>query len=303
MIFGSFANFAQNAWGLTLVLICQLILALSFFSEMTMLLVDRIRLKQNKVFNLLILTLSSNLLLSMVLDFTILMFITYFCLLMAQIIDLFIIKKRKKNQQDYQSGVFENYVLFLSFACLGFLNLHKDGTGPMTVATCILLFIPFYFYRAIKKKQETALNKSGKFVLTSIYISVCIVGLSAVFKTMHYPGANFLMMFGLLINAIVIIFLLLIPKHKNTGEKITVLQFLKIPNTHVIFLFMVMTIRIIHIFFSMQGIAPGFYENRFPQVVADLRNSGKEEDAEKSDEIAEAYINFIEHCKNSNNVP
>jgi len=168
MIFGSFANFALNDWGNTLIICCEVLMTISFITDIVIVLIERFKLKLRLKVSAGQLVLISIMLLSIILIFitknffnstpeiipmaTLISFLALGVIIIIEALyDFF-----KKIESE---GNYESFFLFIFFTALVFKNFSWPGTGPMLVFS-ILFLVPYFVTTTIKFfKQNYKLGK------------------------------------------------------------------------------------------------------------------------------------------------
>ncbi len=296
MVFGSFANFAQNDWGITMIVICQYLMALSFLWQAFTIYYLRIKNKQLIIFNWLqvlsiivfIITLAAK-----KIELFVPIFLLTFLLL---VVDSLLLKSKIKKQQNYHDGLFENYTLFLAFLSLASTNLRYIGSGIIIVITTVGFFLPFYIIKSVAYFKKYKENKSIAWILFLLHFCIALTALAGVFKTMHYPGANFIFNFASFSIYLVIMIGFILQYQKRFLNNASFIDVLKIPKTHVLLIFVLFFIRGTHRIVVNFG-APDYYNSHLPTTVLKLRNSGNGADAEKADLTTSYYFSFINSCQ------
>ena len=307
MVFGAFANFAQNEWGNTLIKLCQCLVGCSFAFEAITIAVERIRAKQVRWFNFTFSLVTGvgfifiPLLLMLDALRTEWMGITAFFFLLGSLflglIDLVILKMRSSRKLAYTDGLFENLVLSLCMFSMLCKNLHLPGAGVILVASILFFGVPLYLVNGVRymreHKKETT---SFKMLFYPVYATVVLFGIGMVFKIMHYPFSNMIIASGF---AFVLLFLamMIFKRPIVNGETLSVAQTPKLFKRHVFFLFVLLSLYAGYDSMRRQGMAPGFYESLYPLSVRELNNSNRQEDGEKAGKTMDAYLAFLDHCK------
>lgn len=305
MIFGAFANFAQNDWGNRLIIFCQLMLSLSFMLEAGMVCWKRIKAKQLPVFNILLLVLmfSSVLLLPMVgnmysikselYTFVELSLLALFMVLL--LLDLVLLQVRKKRQLPYTNGMFES--VCICFIAMGFYikNMHWAGAGIVFVGSILLFGVPLYVVKGIQfYKAHVSKGKAFIQTLSLVYLGAVLLGITFIFRIMHYPYASLIFALAMLVVAIFVV-LAMRRRFEYEGEMQRVGQGFRLFKSHILSLFVALVIYGGYDFFRRQGLAPEFYEALYPPTVKELSNTGRPEDGEKANAIVSSYYAFVAH--------
>ncbi len=158
MIFGSFANFALNMWGITLIVCCQGLMALSFLGEIVISLFKNIKKNYRKKLSFLLLSFVGATLLFLVILSALTIFskvnsalipimlgITFLALIVLIIIDaLYSFFKKLENQ-----GIYESFFLCIFFISVIFKNKLYPGSDILLLLG-ILLLVPYFITTTIK---------------------------------------------------------------------------------------------------------------------------------------------------------
>lgn len=244
IILGSFANFAQNDWGNTLIGWCEGFICLMFFIE-----------------------------------------------------GFVHLRKRIKIGKNYQEGsAYEHLLLGLFFLSFVFRIMWWPG-GNLLVIISALFLIPFYiiqmvsFYRNNKSKGQLLVT-----LLTIGSFTTLVLGISLVFKIMHWPWATNLYFVGL---GFTIIMIIGSAKWNfdYDNNKINILSALGLLKNNIILLYFLSFIITTFGILSSSGFGPKFYSEKMPASVEKEINKKEKGSTAKADEIKENYYNFIWNCE------
>jgi hypothetical protein len=303
MIFGSFANFALNEWGDTLIIWCEVLMALSFLGDFTITLYHRLKTNERKKLNRVMLLAIATILFSVLLIilsgvlfkfsfeyvFAYTVLIAFFILLLIVIIEaLYDFFKKIENQ-----GVYEAFFLCTFFISLVFKNSRFPGSDILLLIS-ILLLVPYFIATTIKFFKEN--YKSGKalvIVLTLGSITTLLLGLAYLTKTMQWPFAYFFF-YTAIAMTLVMIGGALKWNYLFNGSKINIVQGLRLFKTNVILLFFMLFIFTTYKYFNILKLAPDFYSADYPQSYYNYRNINK---WDKAIEIGNAYDNFMQKAE------
>lgn len=306
MIFGSFANFALNEWGNTLIIWCEILMALSFLWEFVVSSIVNFRNPLKRKLNLVLLSVVG--ILCIIFLFTVtniatpqtseeklgfFIAFTLITLLVLIIIDaLYDFFKKYENQ-----GSYESFFLCMFFIGLFFKNSHYPGSDILLLLG-ILLLVPYFITTTIKFFKEN--YKSGKalvIVLTFGSITTLLLGLAYLTKTMHWPFANFFF-FTATVMTVVMIGGAIKWNYVFNGSKINILQGLRLFKTNVILLFFMLFVFTSYKYFAILKLAPDYYSADYPGTFYELRSKfNDQESRNKAYEISIAYDNFIAKAK------
>jgi hypothetical protein len=304
MIFGAFANFALNMWGDDLMVMCELLMALSFLVELIQ--IVYVRYKKGIKINMskLILGLAGLMIVSLLI-LVIIQFVTrkgqeimpmifigsFLALGLTITIEaLYDFFKKKPNQYLY-----ECYFLFCLFIGMVFRNLHFPGAG-MLIVFSVWLLLPYFITTTVKFfKANYKYGKKLVVLLTVGCIATMLCGLRAQMKIMHWPWATAL--FYISSAAVVLMIILALPwKFDFKNTKLNVLQGLKMLDTNIILIFFMLFITNNYRFLAGEKLAPSFYSDNYPKSVEALRWEG-DAGVLKADEIMKAYDNFMQKAE------
>jgi hypothetical protein len=299
ILFGSFANFAQNLWGNYLINVMELFLALSFVTESFVIIVKRIKNKQLKRFNI-------TLLISMILFFlfpffgmvltdnmvgdVFIMFILIMTVLMVT--DGILAYSRVKNNRTYISGLYENYFLFFVFMGFFSRNMRWPGSSELLILGIILL-IPFYISQTISFLRHNF--KDGKVLVTLLSIgsiATVVLGMGLLFKRMHWPGGYQMILTGFILTGVLIVGSFKW-KYNFNNQPITIFKALKLLKTQIVPVYFALFILCFHGYLASLNMAPKFYSTIRPAAVEKLRN-GTQKGETDSWKLSEMYDRFVE---------
>jgi hypothetical protein len=302
MIFGSFANFALNMWGITLIVCCQGLMALSFLGEIVISLFKNIKTNYRKKLSFLLLSFVGATLLFLVILSALTIFskvnsalipimlgITFLALIGLIIIDaLYSFFKKLENQ-----GIYESFFLCTFFISVIFKNNRYPGSDVLLLLG-ILLLVPYFITTTIRFfKVNYKFGKPLVIVLTFGSIATVFLGLAYLMKTQHWPFADISFYIA---SAMILVMIVGAIKWNYifNGEKINIMQGLQLFKTNVILLFFMLVIRTSY---SVIQIGPRYYSADYPASVNKLIAIEKKEASNKAIEIAHAYDNFIQKAE------
>ena len=301
MIFGSFANFALNEWGNTLIICCEILMALSFLWEFVVSSIVSLRNPLKRKLNLVLLGVFG--LLCIIFLFTVtniaipqtseekfgfFIAFTLLTLLVLIIIDAIYDFIKKIDTQ----GIYESFLLSIFFLTLVFKNASFPGTGPMLVFS-ILFLVPYFIASTIKFfKANYKFGKPLVVILTFGSFATVFLGIAYMMKTMHWPFAT-----TTYLAAVIVTFVMIGGAIKWTyvfnGEKINILEGLRLFKTNIILLFFMLFVFTSYKHFAILKLAPDFYSADYPESYYKLRSSFDREAWNKAYEIRSAYDSFM----------
>jgi hypothetical protein len=301
MIFGSFANFALNEWGNTLIIWCEVLMATSFLGEMAITLFHSRKNKNRKKLNVALLAVCAIMIILFVIIINRFMIPSTnqetFDILVPYIFLIFIILMTIDALYDFFKKIesrllYENFFLCIIFLALIFRNLSYPGTGVMLVFS-VLFLVPYFITTTIKFfKVNYKFGKPLIVILTFGSFATVFLGITYMMKTMHWPFADTFFYLASVITLVMIVGALKWTYVFN-GEKINILQGLRLFKTNVILLFFMLFVFTSYKYFNILKLAPDFYSADYPEIVYQLR-TGTSAEWFKASEIKEAYDNFIQ---------
>jgi hypothetical protein len=304
IIFGAFANFAQNDWGNTIIRTGELLIALLFLVEYCVVLFSRIRNKEARYFNVLQLLLAFAFFvvpvcISMTASLESDKFVNFYSFLwlaylLIPITDFALCLRFQQKRRSYTAGAFEAFFLFLSFLGMFLRNIHMPLAGPLLVLSNLFMAVPFYIYTTVAFARKNL--KDGPFLITVLIIgslSAIILGLAGGFKIMHLPGGTGLQEVGLLLTILMLLGAMRW-QFKFKGERVSILRALSLFETRIVQVYIALLIFMSHFYLVKNGLAPAFYERQFPPMVRELQVKGKDAQA---NEVIEAYLGFEDDAR------
>jgi hypothetical protein len=304
MVFGAFANFALNMWGDSLIVLCEILMALSFLAEIIQILYLRKKqgtkvLVSKIMLGLMGVMLISTLILLVIISFSKLgsevfpiIILISFSLLFLLIATEALYDFFKKNPNQY---LYECFLISSFFIGIVFRNLHFPGAA-MLIVLSVWLLLPYFITTTIKFFKSNYIHGKKLVILLTVgCVGTILYGLRAQFKVMHWPWAD--MMFYISSAFVVLMIILALPwKFEFKNAKLNLFEGLQLLDTKIILLFFMLFIYNNYRFLMGEKLAPNFYSNNYPASVEALRWEG-EEGAHKADEIAEAYDNFMQKAE------
>lgn len=276
MIVGSFANFAQNEWGNTVIVASQIALALSFLIQIFLVSSQSYRQLHGKR------PAPSNFL--------------EFCKLVGSsllvvVAGTFSISTSLKKEENTKAHILECVLLFLGFLGAIFRNLFLTGAAIISVLALAELSI-FYLIAAIRFVIKTfKTNRVLALLGGGIVVSGVILSLAILFTVQHWPGGAELLNIGLVM-ASVLLSLTLWRKFNFNKSTITINQGLAMVSSNFVFVFYMCLMFTGYIWAKRIGIAPAFYSQHYPASV--YKSAGGRAIEEK-----DAYESFIKNCRSN----
>ena len=307
MIFGAFANFALNEWGLRIITIAELLMALSFLGDNALVMSQRIKNSERKtwskvqlfllagfaLFNLgmILPALSGN----EIIGISLLINLSAILLMMITeaIYDLI---KRKENRNCY-----ENF--FLAMFCYGlyFKNMAWPGASAILIFS-VLFLLPYYLTTTIQFFRAN--YKSGLLLVTILAIgclATILLGITNLGKTMHWPNSFVSVFFysgmGL---TLPMLLGLLKWKYDFNSERISIFKGLRLFKTQIVLIYFIVFITVSYKYLVVRKIAPDFYSQSLPSVIYKMRESSNFDTHEvitEYEKILDAYHAFVDHSE------
>ncbi|MES2837493.1 MAG: hypothetical protein V4667_08215 [Bacteroidota bacterium] len=306
MVFGAFANFAQNQWGLTVIDICVFFMIFTFFAESYLLNKLRIKQKQNVKYNkfqniiLVAFTFlfiasflvgnSNSLINSIMLNSWV---ICILLLLINCIIELAIELLNKKNT--FINGVAESNLLGLFYVGLFFKIMHWPGASVTLVLSVFFLFLFYSFSTIVFFKQNKNKGKQIVYLLSFGSIATILLGVAFIIATQHWSriGSGILYYTALLITLVMIAGTIKW-KYSFNGEKINILKAMQLLKTKIVLIYMVAFIYCTYKTFTIWGLAPRYYKQDEPSSCDLLYLEGN---LKESGVVSTAFYNFRENAE------
>lgn len=303
MVFGAFANFAQNEWGNTVIIICQGLIALTFLAETVTYLIQRIKTKQNKVLSILSFASFCIMFLSYFAAWIIasdaseyLVIMTVFVLLLLLlllIIDEIAVRVKRNASPMSIKGIYEAFFFGMVFWGLMSKNMLLPGSSVIMTLSIVAL-IPYFMIKMIRFFSSN--YKKGFAIVSVLSIgttATILMGAAYLFKVMHWPGAN--IMFYVVLAFTAIMMLATIKwKYEFENKKINMLKAMQMLNKNILLFYFVSLTFGVYYQLASVGIAPKFYSQRLPSEVNKYID---EREDEKAEELRNAYVNFIERAE------
>jgi hypothetical protein len=300
-VFGAFANFAQNEWGNNIIIVCHLLLALSFLSQAIYVYYRRITSSEAMYFNIVQLAV----LVSTVVTFLYMgasrsnvengiVFLYFFIFIGLLLTDGYISLRRTRKGIIYTHGVFENIALFVVFLGMFFKNVRWPGAWLLLVMGITFMAMPYYIIQTVYFfRRHYKQNKMLIIVLTTGSVSAILLGLTVMFKILHYPGGNLLFYSGSLLT-IVMVAGTIKWNYEVEGKRINIFKALGMFHTNIVPLYFAVVTYCFYGYLRSKDVVPDFYVRHLPPVVKELDHAGKPDEARAT---AEAYIHFIQNAE------
>lgn len=272
ILFGIFANWAQNQYGLV---ICRF----SLIALIAIFLTESIKNGKSRIKNIafIIFGICSFLLpISFINEFNIGVPVTGIVLLLFwifQIINPYInFSKINKINHDDKFAASESFMLFLFVTGFIFKQFHWPGASVLIIVACFGIFL-LYIIKIIrlffKEKQLPVVFKISHSVVLLLISAGYFT--SFLFKLQHWPGTTFVLGIGFIF-FVILIFLLIILKKPVflSGIKTSPLKYIWNLKGNIRVLVIVVTLSYIHLLTILADIAPKFYTISEPPVIEKL---------------------------------
>lgn len=275
MVTGSFANFAQNEWGNSIIVFCQMALAASFAVEVFLAIRESYILQNNKKPSL-----------ANMLGFCLLVFLSLFNIMLGT----FSVANGGNKDGRLRARILECSLLFAGFLGAIFRNLFLTGAAILSVVALAGLAI-FYLVAATRFMVKTyKQSKPLAFTGGGIVIGGVILAVSTLFIIQHWPGGSALLNTGLALS-LALLLPSLLRSFNTTNGTTTINKMLATVSANFVFIFYTSLVFSAYIWAKRVGIAPSFYSQHYPASVY------KQTMGEKALGEKDAYENFIEHCR------
>lgn len=206
------------------------------------------------------------------------------------------LRSRLKIGKAYNEGsAFENFCLGFLFFGFVMKNLWFPGSGPVLILSAFFLLL-FYIVQNVKFYR---VNRSKGILLVSLLtlgsFTAVILGISIVFKIMHWPGSAMLYFIGFGFSLVMIAGAAKW-NFDYDNKRINVLKALSLLKNNIILLyFLTFTVSTFAILGSW-GYAPRFYSQKLPQSIEKYRTAGDNRSLEKANKVIDSYIDFERNC-------
>jgi hypothetical protein len=300
MIFGAFANFAQNEWGISIIVLCELLMAFSFLAEVILKLFRKLKERKKLTVTYLQLGALATLFLTFILlnvfksEMLIPIFLSAMALLTLTIIFETIYDSYKKLPSQ---GIYDAFFLFFFFIGMVAKNNRWAGASVFLILSCASL-LPYYFSYIIRfLKNNYQSGKSLVSVLSVGSLAGVLLSLSFLFKTMHWPFATIMFYISLSLTSIMILGTLKW-RYEFKGEKINILKGIALLEPNIILIYFMAFTFCFYSFLVVNNLAPKFYSQELPEAVDKLSNTGLDGE-KKARELKDVYRSFITNLDNS----
>ncbi|MBK7184057.1 MAG: hypothetical protein IPH89_14700 [Bacteroidetes bacterium] len=193
MIFGAFANFALNDWGNTIIVWCEVLMAISFIGEIAEVSYKRIQNNYRKKLSSIVLILLISITLLVMASVLEILFtkslsdIIPIILISLIILVVIVISEALfdffKNIES--QGIYESLFLCMFFVSTVFKNASLPGASIILVLS-ILFLVPYFVTSTVKFfKENYNFGKALIIVLTFGSFSALLLGVFNLLKTMH----------------------------------------------------------------------------------------------------------------------
>ncbi len=189
----------------------------------------------------------------------------------------------------------ESFLLGIMFIAFEAKNLHWNYTGPvllLSIASILLLYFLLAF-RVLFKEL-----KYGKAITIGIFFiiinTLCAIGFY-VFKTMHWPGTIIVLSTSATLTALQILFFIIRRKYYYKGEKINIINRMRLLPGKLPMAYCYFTIFVVHFCLFIWGIAPNFYVLRIPPAMQKMNDDNNP----KAQVFGQNMDTFIDNRQNA----
>ncbi len=305
MVFGAFANFAQNGWGLSVILISQSLICLSFFVQAVMHMLPTFRLENRRSINYIegvLATLTTATILFFAPDVDNPFLSVLLCVIALGILfpALFLLtellyKLFSQSKEGSLSGVMENYFLFVSFLGAVFKNMLWPGASMLSVLGIMFLFL-YYFISGVKFINDN--YTKGRLLVVTLSLAVLstlFLGLSVLFAIQHWFGGKQMLYSGFVISFFVILFSVR-GRFSFENRRMNIFEGFLLYKNHILVMYIMALVFCSYRTLADYDVAPSYYSQYYPASVDKFRNSGQ---VGKAAEISNVYNDFIIHSKSN----
>jgi hypothetical protein len=307
LIFGAFANFAQNGWGHTVMKTSELCLALIFLSEFILINTVKRPAGVSPFASLVYLVgLVVGLILGAILikrveedseGILLLVSLLLFGFSLFPLSGFLFRVFKKRNPESREMTLVEPLIFFMVF-----LGLWAAWEIAIVVGVMFIGF-PFYLINTVRFFRQNVHSNRNSAILYLILSIVCIfMGFGYLFRILYFPGFRIFFSLGLYSYLLLLPFVILFMMNRVYRESIKA-GFSFFPGK----LFLVLLL--VSIFYSYgfltdMKLIPPFYEHRFPLEVDKIHQDAARLNNEKKwhefHEINSTYRDFIKQAKKAN---
>ncbi|MGZ3940747.1 MAG: hypothetical protein ACXVOH_00690 [Bacteroidia bacterium] len=300
-ILGAFANYAQNDYGMSVIMLSDLLIASMLLIATLMIENSLWKEKRSKTIFIIAAVVVifvmniCNVVGVYEIGGTDIIGIIMFTLLGIVLVETGIVivadkKLSNPSQRSYALESFGGCLLFLFFFLKG---MHWAGASPMLLvgsgSLCIL-----YISRVVKSiRIEFSKGKTLALFAGLFYLSSFLAIVAYLFKNMHWPGSNFLVVIASALLIFILIPLIFNFKFSHGEEKIGVRSYLKRANSITLFVFIFTNYFAFFMTLQVFGIGPRFYSLQRPPALQKMIDKSTGDNDPKVEAYFENYDNFI----------
>ena len=302
MVLGCFANFAQNEYGMTIVIFSSLLFAIGWL--INLILLGR-EVWKKKIFSIILFSTISLFFLSMLFfifnanDFFGFGMLIFTALLIMESL-IAAIANRKQHKSSGTILAFESFGLFFLFLGVFFKFSHWPGANIMLILGGFILTI-VYLIEIFKMFRSEF--KNGKMIAlfsAIFYLNIIIGAVASVFKNQHWPFSRIFSISEVILLIILLIPMMLNLKFKHGTEKINLFSLSK-KSAVLVFVFIYMNYWALFFAFQVWGIGPKFYTLAKPPVLEKMLDKSANGNEPQIVAYSENYNNFLERRRNFEN--
>lgn len=293
-ILGFFANWAQNDYGMKLVMFSLLFLGILLACFSILQIQHQKIIKTLFTFCFIFLFLLPFL---VHLNFQvniILIIASIFLLLLTLFLPFALFIFDKKSQEKTNWGSFYP-AIFVALFCLGnsLKLLHMPGASVVLVSSSFIIF-PYYTFAFRRIIRSFQIRSNTEFFLGILHLFIGTNILAYCFKIQHWPYGNSIAAATILMLLLLVIITIVLAFKKQYLQN----AWFTLPWVKRL-IFVCFTITSIHYFLRITDITPALYSNEYPAALQDLwsnaNNITKEgrENAKKAEIYNDNYLNFI----------
>ena len=300
LILGCFANFAQNEYGMEMVMWATMLLGLGWLVNLALLGKE---IWKKKIVSIILISTFSLFILSVILivlspkdifGFSMLILLTAF------VIELLIIAFVNRKQQSSGSIlILESFGLFVLFMGSSFKYLHWAGANFYMILSAAILSI-VYFIEIFKVFSKFRNGKMIAFFSFLFYLNIILGVIGSMFKNLHWPFSRIFFQTEIVLLVILMIPMLLNLKFKSGSEKINLMA-LRTKSPVLVFVFVFVSYWAL--FFSLQvwGVGPRFYTLARPPVLQKMLDKSANGNEPQIVSYSDNYNDFMDHRREVEN--
>ena len=306
-VLGCFANFAQNEYGMSMIIWGTFLIGLCWMVGLALLGKE---MWKKKFISIMLTSTFSLFVISIVLlnfwpdalfGFSMLTFV-FSTLTLIAVLALELLLVAIANRKQHPSGsslAFESFGLFILFIGITFKFGHWPGASIMMILGGSALVV-IYFIEILKSFSEFRNRKMTAVFSFLFYFNVILGVAGSVVKNQHWPGSIYFYQSEILLLIILLVPILLNLKFKLGMEKTS----LAVHGTkRAVFVFVFVFLNYWALFFSLPawGVGPKFYSLKNPPALEKMLETSVNGDEPQIREYRKNYENFLENRYNAEN--